>query len=70
MGEVMTEEEKKEAAMLLLLYMQTIADACKAGNPIAQPYLDAEAIQVNSKGVVSYHRERFLRVMAEEMAKL
>lgn len=65
---MMTETE--ESAMALLLYMDSVATAAKIGNPMAKPYLDAEAIQIMPDGVCIYHRDRFVAVMAKLLAEM
>jgi hypothetical protein len=59
-----------DSGLALLLYMDLIATACKTGNPIAEPYLAAEAIEIMPDGVAIYRQDRFVAVMADQVAKL
>ena len=46
-----------------------IAQAALAGDPIAQPYLDADAVRILD-GKPAFHKERFLALMAKEIAEV
>jgi len=60
----------EESAMALFLFMDLVATAAKTGDPLAVPFLEAEAIQVMPDGVVIYRRDRFAKVMSEMISKM
>ena len=62
-------EEIKETALILLAFMELIGQAALAGDPIAQPYLDADAVRILD-GKPAVHKERFLALMAKEIAEV
>lgn len=55
-----------EQARTLLRKMVEVEGWVKAGDPRAKPYLDADAVRiVDGKG--QFHRDRFLKVYADEL---
>lgn len=55
-----------EHAQILLRFMVLIEDAVKAGDPIAKPYLEAEAVRLEN-GVVAFHKDWFPEVLAKHL---
>ena len=49
--------------------MALIGNAAIAGADIAEPYLDAGAVRIVN-GKPEFHRERFLTLLAQQMAEI
>lgn len=48
----------------LLRYMAQVEEWAKSGDERAKKYIDADAVRVDEQGVVSFHRDRFLSILA------
>ena len=60
-------ERDGEYARILLHHLVRVGEWIKSGDEQAKPYIDADAVRVDSEGDVSYHRERFLAVYMGQM---
>ena len=61
-------EDIKERALNLLRTMGALGKPAVDGDPIAKPFLDADAIRVDN-GVPSFHKDRFLATLFDVMSK-
>jgi len=62
------DDDVEEPALNLLRTMGALGKAAVDGDPIAKPFLDADAIRVEN-GVTSFHRDRFLALLLDTMMK-
>lgn len=53
-------------AMAMLQFMGLVRQAALQGDPLAQPYLDVDAVRVVD-GEVQFHKDRFLKVLGEQV---
>lgn len=58
-----------ERALALLQTMVALGKAAVEGDPIAKPFLDADAIRISADGTPSFHKDRFLKLLADQMSK-
>jgi hypothetical protein len=49
--------------------MVALGKAAVEGDPIAKPFLDADAIRISADGTPSFHKDRFLKLLADQMSK-
>lgn len=59
-----------DSAMALLLFMDLVATAVKTGNPLARPFIEAEAITIMPDGVAIYDQPKFRAVMAQLVSRI
>lgn len=64
----MSEESTSQLAFALLRTMVELGKSAVAGEEIAKPFLDADAIRVVD-GVAQFHKDRFLAILAEQMMR-